>query len=164
VWQRSRVRRDLEVRETGDRGLGLFVRRAFEPGELIFRRTHTPVGSRADVQLLSPAQREHVCQVDDDAFALVSPPGCYANHACDPSAVRHGVAVLALRALDAGDEVALDYRLNALDGDSWPCRCGSPSCTGVVEGSFFALPPERQGELLPHAPAFIRRRHRQQPR
>lgn len=56
-----------------------------------------------------------------------------------------------------GDEVTIDYRLNAFDGHSWPCRCGSAICTGVVVGSFFAMSEERQRRLLPHAPDFIRR-------
>jgi hypothetical protein len=71
-----------------------------------------------------------------------------------------GMGVFAWRPIAAGEEVTLDYRVNALDGDSWPCRCGTPVCTGTVEGSFFAMTPERQALLLPHAPAFIQREHR----
>jgi SET domain-containing protein len=158
------MRRDVEVRATRDRGRGVFALRDFAPGELIFRRHHTSVGTRADVGRLAPEQREHVGQVDRDRFALVAAPGCYLNHSCDPCAVRHGVAVLALRRIDAGDEITLDYRLNALDGDSWPCRCGTAACTGTVVGSFFALPEDRQAALLEHAPAWIRREHRRQAR
>ena len=158
------MRGDVEVRPTDGGGLGLFARRAFSPGELMFRRTNTLVGSRADVAALPSAERAHVCQVDADRFALVAAPGCYANHSCDPCAVRHGVAVLALRRVEPGDEITLDYRVHALDGDTWPCECGTAACTGVVEGSFFALPADRQALLLPHAPAFIRREHRRRAR
>jgi hypothetical protein len=154
------VLRDVEVRPTADRGLGVFVRRSFEPGERILRRRHEPVGSRADVEALPEDLRQHVCQVDMDAFALVHPPACYVNHACDPSAVRHGVDVVAFRRIEAGEEVTLDYRIHALDGDSWPCRCGTESCTGLVEGSFFAMPAHRQRLLLEHAPPFIRGEYR----
>jgi hypothetical protein len=83
---------------------------------------------------------------------VLAPPGCYLNHSCDPNAMRHGVKVFAWRPIAAGDEVTIDYRLNAFDGSSWPCECGAESCTGTVEGSFFAMDPERQTLLLPHAP------------
>ena len=97
-------------------------------------------------------------------FAVLAPPGCYLNHSCDPNAMRHGVKVFAWRTIEAGEEITIDYRLNASGGDSWPCRCGTAACTGVVEGSFFAMPDERQRLLLPHAPAFIRREERRRRR
>ena len=71
-----------------------------------------------------------------------------------------GRGVFARRAFAEGEEMTIDYRLNAFDGDSWPCHCGAASCTGTVVGSFFAMSPERQRLLLPHAPAFIRRAYR----
>src|SRR5438105_2871014 len=76
-----------------------------------------------------------------------------------PSAMRHGVKVFAWRPIAAGEEITIDYRLNAFDGDSWPCDCGAPSCTGTVVGSYFAMDPQRQRIYLPHAPAFIRREY-----
>lgn len=66
--------------------------------------------------------------------------------------MRHGVKVFAWRPIAAGEEITIDYRLNAFDGDSWSCDCG----TGTVVGSFFAVTAERQELLLPHAPSFIR--------
>jgi hypothetical protein len=58
-----------------------------------------------------------------------------------------------------GDEITIDYRLNAFDRSSWPCECGAANCTGTVEGSYFAIGPDRHAALLPHAPAFIRREY-----
>ena len=151
--------RDVEVRPAGAKGLGVFARRAFDEGELVFRRRHALVTDGAGVQQLSDDDRMHVCQLGVDRFGLVAPPGAYLNHSCDPSAMRHGVVVFAWRPIAAGDEITLDYRVNALGGDSWPCACGAPTCTGTVVGDFFAMDPDRQELLLPHAPAFIRRAH-----
>jgi hypothetical protein len=78
--------------------------------------------------------------------------------------MRHGVKVFAWRSIAAGDEITIDDRLNAFDGSSWPCTCGAKNCTGTVEGSFFAMDPERQALLLPHAPSFIRREYRRRRR
>jgi hypothetical protein len=158
------VIRDVEVRDAGARGKGVFARRAFDEGEFIFRRRHARVVTAAEVSSLSEWERVHLCELSFDRFAVLEPPGCFLNHSCDPNAMRHGVKVFAWRPIKAGEEITIDYRLNAFDGDSWPCDCGSSACTGTVVGSLFAMAPERQALLLPHAPAFIQRewhrRHR----
>ena len=73
--------------------------------------------------------------------------------------MRSGVKVFARRPIAKGEEITVDYRLNAFDAARFRCLCGSPRRTHVVVNSFFALPPPRQREYLPYAPAFIRREH-----
>jgi len=139
----------------------VYARRSFENGEFIFRRHHGRVLTETGIDLASEWDRAHLCELDRDRFAVLLPPGCYLNHASDPNAMRHGVNVFAWRPIEEGDELTVDYRLSAFGDDSaWPCDCGSESCTGTVVGSFFAMEPDRQRLLLPHAPAFIRREHR----
>ena len=148
---------DVEVRDAGRNGRGVFARRAFDAGEFIFRRRHSRVLRGVELADASEWERIHLCDLGGDRFAVLAPPGCYLNHSCDPNALRHGVTVFAWHPIAAGDEITIDYRVNALDGSSWPCNCGTERCTGTVVGSFFALEPDRQELLLPHAPAHIRR-------
>ena len=154
-----RVIGDVEVRETADKGCGVFARRAFAAGEFIFRRRHTRVVTEAEVAEVDEWDRIHLCELSFDRFAVLGSPGCYLNHSCDPNAMRHGVKVFAWRNIQPDEEITIDYRLNAFDGDSWPCSCGTSACTGTVVGSFFSMSPDRQRLLLPHAPAFIRREY-----
>lgn len=152
---------DVVVAEAGNKGFGVFARRAFDEGEFIFRRRHTRTLTNAELHTLDDDRdRIHLCELGFDRFAVLAPPGCYLNHSCEPNAMRHGVKVFAWRSIAAGDEITIDYRLNAFDGDSWPCHCQTPTCTGTVVGSFFSLDAQRQAAYLPHAPAFIRRAHR----
>ena len=150
---------DVEVRPAGPKGQGVFARRAFEPGDFIFRRRHVQVVDEAGIATLTEEDRMHLCELAFDRFAVLAPPGCYLNHSCTPNAMRHGVKVFAYREIAAGDEITIDYRLNAFDddGDPWTCACNSDRCTGEVACSFFALDEATQEEYLPHAPAFIRR-------
>lgn len=151
---------DVEVRDAGARGKGVFARRPFVRGEFIFRRRHARVVTDAELPSLTEWEHIHLCELGFDRFAVLAPPGCYLNHSCDPNAMRHGVKVFAWRPIAQDEEITIDYRLNAFaDGDSWPCGCGATSCTGRVEASFFDMPVERQALLLEHAPAFIRREH-----
>lgn len=150
---------DVEVRSAGAKGRGVFARRSFIRGKFIFRRRNGAVVDRRGIADLSPDDEMHLTELGFDRFAVVLPPGAYLNHSCDPNAMRSGVKVFAWRDIDAGDEITIDYRLNAFDGTSWPCDCGAAICTGTVVGSFFALPPERQAAYLPYAPKFIRTEH-----
>ena len=123
--------RDVEAREAGSKGRGVFARRAFADGEFIFRRRHSRVVSSDELDQVGAWDRVHLCELGVDRFAVLAPPGCYLNHSCDPSAMRHGVVVFAWRPIEAGEEITVDYRLNPLT---------------VTAG--------------PHAPAFVRREHR----
>jgi hypothetical protein len=154
----------VEVLDAGTKGRGVYARRPFAKGEFIFRRRHTRVLSGDEIASATEWERIHLCELGFDRFAILAPPGCYLNHSCDPSAMRHGVNVFAWHPIAAGDEITIDYRLNAFDGDSWPCSCGSTACSGTVVGSFFAMDPDRQQLLLPHAPLFIQREHRRRQR
>ena len=78
----------------------------------------------------------HLSELGFDRFAVLASPGCYLNHSCDPNAMRHGVNVFAWRAIERGEEITIDYRLNAFGSSSWTCECGSENCTGTVVGSF----------------------------
>jgi SET domain-containing protein len=66
------------------------------------------------------------------------------NHACDPNceaveeyddAGRLVLKFQTLVAVDAGDELFIDYCLTADDGSpasDYPCHCGSPNCRGTM--------------------------------
>lgn len=151
---------DIEVREAGPKGLGVFARRGFARGEFIFRRRHGRVVRNDQIETLSLEEQRHLCELDPERSAVILSPGCYLNHSCEPNAMRSGVRVFARRNIARGDEITIDYRLNAFDDEEWPCLCGSGSCTGTVRGSFFSLDRGTQARYLPYAPAFIRREYR----
>jgi hypothetical protein len=148
------------VREAGAKGKGVFARRAFARGEFIFRRRHALVVDAAGLAKLSAEDQMHMCELGWDRFAVLAPPGCYLNHSCDPNSMRSGVKVFVWKRIAAGEEITIDYRLNAFGDDAWPCDCGTSACTGTVAGSFFAMEPARQELLLPYAPRFIRSEYR----
>ncbi|MFN8639834.1 MAG: SET domain-containing protein-lysine N-methyltransferase [Dehalococcoidia bacterium] len=131
------------------------MRRSFRRGEFIFRRRQGPALTASEISLLSDDERRHLCELDWNHSAVLFPPGCYLNHSCEPNAMRSGVKVFAWRDVEAGEEITIDYRLNAFDDtERWPCLCGH--CAGTVTGSFFALSIARADAYLPYAPRFIR--------
>ena len=152
--------KDVVVLDAGAKGKGVFALRAFHQGEFIFRRRHGRVMRNRDLDRLSAEDRRHLCELDFDRSAVLLPPGCYLNHSCDANAMRSGVKVFAWRAIRRGEEITIDYRLNAFGNHRSRCLCGSRKCSGMVTWSFFALEPEWQRRYLPYAPDFIQREHR----
>jgi histone-lysine N-methyltransferase SETD2 len=151
---------DIAVGDAGVKGRGVFAVRSFRSGEFIFRRRHGRVITKAQLGSLSREDRRHLCELDYDRSAVLLPPGCYLNHSCEPNAMRSGVKVFAWRRIQAGEEITIDYRLNAFGAELWSCSCGAASCTGEITGDFFSLPAERQRAYVPFAPRFIRSEYR----
>lgn len=147
---------DVNVKDVPNKGQGVFALRAFTKGEFIFRRRHGKVVAKHDIVRLSEEDQRHLCELDWETSALLLSPGCYLNHACDPNAMRKGVNVYAWKDIRQGEEITIDYRLNAFDGGRYACFCGSANCPGYMINSFFALNQEQQDLYLPYAAKFIR--------
>lgn len=152
---------DIIVKQAGAKGKGVFAKRAFMRGEFIFRRRHGRVVHNNEIDMLSEEDQRHLCELDWEHSAVLLAPGCYLNHACDPNAMRKGTRVFAWRNISQGEEITIDYRLNAFTGEHWDCACGSVNCPGSIISSFFALSEDLQRTYLPYAPKFIQREYRQ---
>jgi histone-lysine N-methyltransferase SETD2 len=150
---------DIVVKDAGRKGKGVFALRDFGRGEFVFRRRHGRVLANAEIPALSEEEQRHLCELGFQTSAVLLPPGCYLNHSCDPNAMRSGVKVFAWRDIRRGDEITIDYRLNAFGSERWKCDCGSENCSGEVSGSFFSLEAELQRRYLPYAPRFLKREY-----
>lgn len=68
-------------------------------------------------------------------FSKSADPMRYTNHSCRPNArlcIRQGrVEFYALRAIEAGEEITVDYGETHHEG-RLACRCGAPGCRGAL--------------------------------
>jgi len=151
---------DVIVNDAGTKGLGVFALRDFTAGEFIFRRRYGRIVHNQEIGLLSEEDQRHLCELDWDTSAVLLPPGCYLNHACEPNAMRKGTHVYAWTPIRQGEEITIDYRLNAFSEERCGCSCGSSNCAGSFILSYFALTEVRQRMYLPYAPKFIRAAYR----
>jgi SET domain-containing protein len=155
---------DIEIRDAGRKERGLFAKRAFRRGEFIFRRRHARVVRNSAIGSLSRQDRRHLCELDRERSAVLVGPGAFLNHSCEPNAMRSGTKVFAWKSIRAGDEITIDYRLNAFSGERSRCLCGARSCSGAIRLDFFSLDAATQRTYLAYAPAFIRREYRERDR
>lgn len=158
------MRSNVAVRDSRIEGLGIFAIRPLNEGEVI-----APVPVLREVTQEAPireelGERRDHCSYPDGKVLLVGFPVRHVNHSCDPNAwERFGEgtssALVARRAIAAGEEITIDYAINTSGGDRWPCRCGARRCRGTVEGEFFNLSADLQREYRPFLAKWFLRRH-----
>ena len=64
--------------------------------------------------------------------------GDFLNHSCEPNAGFKGqIAIVAMRDIGSGEQITIDYAMVLYHSPHGPayqldCRCGAPTCRGVV--------------------------------
>lgn len=134
----------VEVRDSGIHGRGVFARRPIEPGRRIGRYAGRRVANGSD----PGGWRDDVTYffgLSDGSLIDGARGGNatrFLNHACEPNVEaveQHGragrleIVFHALRRIEPGEELLLDYRLH-VEGDpqDYPCRCRAAGCRGTL--------------------------------
>ena len=135
-----------EVRSSPIQGKGLFARQAIARGEIVaVKGGH--VLTAAQWAALEPALGPAEIQIAEDLFIAPASPAArdgsmlYTNHSCDPNlAIQGQIALVAMRDIEADEELTIDWATTD-DGDHvMQCRCGSPRCRGTVTGKDWMKP------------------------
>ena len=144
----------LEVRQTPDRGRGVFAQKRIARGECLV----------ACQGWLAPSEK-----LQDDWFAMQVGPNlwlCSAgaglddciNHSCEPNAgfSTGEPSLYALRDIAGDEEITWDYSTSIAEpGWTLMCRCESAQCRGIVR-SWSELAAEERSRLRPIALAYLR--------
>jgi uncharacterized protein len=139
VWVDERV----IVGASSIHGQGWRTAEAIAAGEVVVRLGGRLVPSAVLDELLAAATDDpdagfvDTVHVTEDVH-LVLPPGTkahYGNHSCDPNLGFDGPFVIrALRDVQTGEELTVDYATCSGPGLVLDCRCGAAACRGRVVG------------------------------
>lgn len=151
---------DVFVKDAGKKGKGVFALKDFKKGEFIFCGRRGKIIKNKEMHLLSKDDRQHLNEIDEETSEIMRSPGRYINHSCDPNAISKGSYLYAWKDIKKGEEITVDYRINAHWGNKWKCYCGSKNCKGYVISDFFTISEKLQKVYLPYAPKFIREEYR----
>ncbi len=126
-------------------GYGIYASRNIKEGEIIFKgegRSQRLITKRFVEKNWNDEEKLHFRRyaypVSEELFILWDDdPSEWApqNHCCNANTAFDGLNVLALRNVDKGHELTLDYA-HFLDENMEPfnCECGSANCRGLVTG------------------------------
>lgn len=135
----------LEVRDTGQYGLGVFARADVSKDKTLFVAGGS-ILTLEDEDNLPPECADMPIEISE--WFSIGPrtpeeiplmPQHYVNHSCDPNAGWKGqLFIAAMRDIRAGEEICYDYAMVMQSNDrsstywTMPCRCGSPACRGQI--------------------------------
>jgi uncharacterized protein len=82
----------------------------------------------------------------------------FSNHSCEPNiGVAGQIVFVALRDLEAGEELTHDWATTDDDDYELACRCGSATCRGVITGQDWRK-PELQAKYGENMSWYLRRK------
>ena len=127
----------VECRNSEIDGIGLFALDKIKSGEII-----TIIGGiavpRSDIEEYWDKVGYFGVQVDDNFFIVPSTKeelektGVF-NHSCNPNVGWAGdVKVIAIKDIEKGGEVTMDYGMYNSVHSSFECNCGSPNCRKII--------------------------------
>ncbi len=117
---------DTEVRESPIEGKGVFALRDFKEGERVVKWERKEL-SPEELEALSTHDRDRYVSLKDGKYLLSGEPMRYVNHSCNPNTKPKDNADVAVRDIEAGEEITSTYR-----DEGVVCNCGSVDCKGVL--------------------------------
>lgn len=122
------------------KGMGLFSRRNFQRGEILWIIDDYDVKiSLEDYLDLDSHQREklNIYSYIDSSHQVIVPwdEGKYVNHDCEPNStglIQYDNISIALGDIKAGDEIVEDYSSYFGHFETFNCLCGSSGCRKVI--------------------------------
>ena len=139
-----------EVRESPIHGRGLFAREPFAAGEVVCVKGGY-VFDRDTLNSMPGWYRAAEIQITEDLF--IGPLSeseregsmIFSNHSCEPNVgVRGQIVFVAMREVSAGEELTHDWATTDDDEYELDCRCGAPTCRGVITGRDWRRPDLRE--------------------
>jgi uncharacterized protein len=128
------------VKPSGIAGRGLYAAAPIARGEIVSVKgghlvdwvtleRHKAVVNDADMQI---AEDLFLAPLSADEFEGVM---TFLNHSCEPNVgVQGQIGFVALRDVEPGEELTIDYGTIDHDAEPMACRCGTPACRGVITG------------------------------
>jgi uncharacterized protein len=129
-----------QVRESSIHGKGLFASKPIAAGEIVavkgghilsaerWTELERELGS-AEIQITEDLFIAPVTQEQREGSML------YTNHSCDPNIALQGqIVFVAMRGIEAGEELTHDWATTDDLDYTMECRCGTPACRGTITG------------------------------
>jgi D-alanine-D-alanine ligase len=158
IARHKRKTKPFVMRGNSIAGYGIYAIRDIVKGEIIFNgegRSQRIITKRYVEKNWNEEEKMHFRRyaypVSEELFILWDEdPSEWApqNHSCSPNCDFDGLNILAIKNINIGQELTLDYA-RFLDENMEPfeCRCGAPNCRGEISGIPHNSLTHREGNL-----------------
>lgn len=128
------------VRDSPIQGRGLFAKAPISKGEIVcVKGGH--IFDREMLEKIQPLLGPAEIQIAEDLF--IGPltqdaregSMIFSNHSCEPNIGVNGqIVFVAMRDIEAGEELTHDWAMTDCDDGEMSCQCGAKSCRGLITG------------------------------
>lgn len=138
ISPKSVVTPKVVVKESVINGIGMFAKQAIKKDEVVYIKgghilTQKEVYSSSVINSYLP--------IDDNYYIAAILPEeeekikLYNNHSCNPNCgMRGDVTFVAIRDIECGEELTIDYAMIDNEDYKFECHCGEENCRGIVTG------------------------------
>ena len=138
------------VKESPIHGRGLFAVEAIEEGAVVCVKGGA-IFNREQLKEMTTRLGPAEIQIAEDLFigplheAEREGSMIFSNHSCEPNlGVRGQIVFVAMRHIEAGEELTHDWAMTDDDDYEMECRCGSNNCRQVITGRDWRSPKLQQ--------------------
>jgi uncharacterized protein len=147
----------IHIGDTANTGKGVFASIRFKKNQVLFKVEGKLKVEPYDLKYFIGARW---FGIDDQTWLSTfrNSYAYYLNHSCNPnSGIRDKVVIVAMRDIEKGEEITLDYSITEAD-PYWKmkCKCGNRNCRTTIRSIQF-LPDEIYRRYEPFVPEFLRR-------
>lgn len=146
---------NLEIKNSNTHGKGVFSKKNFKRGDLVFILKGKVVNWSVTNQKESLYGPNWI-GLTKHKWLDVSSPGVYLNHSCNPNCgIKGRVKIVALKDVKAGEELTIDYSITEMDR-LWymNCNCREKSCRKKIMSIQF-LPKKIYNKYHPYTPTYF---------
>jgi uncharacterized protein len=145
----------IYVKETPNKGLGIFAKRDIAKDEII-TEFKGPMVRIEQLEGIPQEVQNHLFNVGVGEYLIAREPGARTNHSCDPNAgIVRAVFLVAMRDIHQDEEITFDYSMITADNWTLECSCGSPSCRKLI-GNYRDLPDGIKKKYEKYTPDWIK--------
>jgi uncharacterized protein len=130
-----------EIRISGTEGRGLFAKEPIRKGEVISVRGGHIITRQVEKKIKKPDGYWGYPIADEFVLAPlnaheVESVMMFLNHSCEPNVGILGqIIFVAMRNIDSGEELTIDYAMFGADKKPMRCNCRSSNCRGLITDS-----------------------------
>lgn len=121
------------VRTSVINGNGVFAVKAIRRGEVAVNWENTREIDKSELNSLPQEERNYL-EIQGNKILLVGKPERFINHSCEANTLPGDRCDIALRDIQAGEEITADYSHFYIPSGYFQCTCGSQKCRGVIRG------------------------------
>lgn len=149
----------VEVRGSSIDKKGMFAKELIRSGEIVYIKgghilSRSELFSSEVINSYLPISDEYflgaLSAEEEEAIKL------YNNHSCDPNCGMHGeIIFVAIRDIQPGEELTVDYAFIDNEDYSFECQCGSAKCRHTVTGFDWKI-KRLQDEYYPYFAQYLK--------